>query len=144
MTAGQWVLDGSAALAWAFPDEQAEAAETFLKGLHDPYLVWVPALFWYEIANALVTAKRRGRISEATESRLSDLFMQLPIRTDAMVMGTAFLRYGTTASNHGLTAYDASYLELACRRNLGLVTFDEKLKDAARTVGVPLWRDGDF
>jgi predicted nucleic acid-binding protein len=37
-----------------------------------------------------------------------------------------------------LTAYDATYLELALRRNLPLATLDKELFAAARQAGVAL------
>jgi predicted nucleic acid-binding protein len=37
---------------------------------------------------------------------------------------------------HNLTAYDATYLELAMRRSAVLATFDRKLAAAARAAGV--------
>jgi hypothetical protein len=39
---------------------------------------------------------------------------------------------------HGLSAYDAAYLELALRRDLPLPTKDRALIDAARRAGVRL------
>jgi predicted nucleic acid-binding protein len=40
-------------------------------------------------------------------------------------------------SDHfALTAYDASYLELAIRRQLALATLDRQLADAARASGI--------
>ena len=137
-----WVLDGSAALAWVLPDENSDTAEQFLSLIDNPYQVWVPALFWYEIANALTMAERRRRISGAQKSRFHNLFLQLPLRTDAFIQGTAFLQYSASAVEHTLSAYDASYLELACRRNLGLISFDAKLREAALSAGVLLWSRG--
>jgi predicted nucleic acid-binding protein len=42
------------------------------------------------------------------------------------------------ARTHNLTAYDASYLELAMREGIPLATLDDKLQAAAVTSGVPL------
>ncbi len=42
------------------------------------------------------------------------------------------------ARAHGLSAYDAAYLELAMREGLPLATEDAALRAAARRVGVPL------
>jgi predicted nucleic acid-binding protein len=39
---------------------------------------------------------------------------------------------------HRLTAYDATYLELALRRGLPLATGDKALRKAASTAGVAL------
>jgi predicted nucleic acid-binding protein len=40
-----------------------------------------------------------------------------------------------------LTAYDATYLELALRRSAPLATFDRKLAEAARQAGVRVFGD---
>jgi predicted nucleic acid-binding protein len=40
------------------------------------------------------------------------------------------------ARRHGLSSYDASYLELALRNGLPLATLDERLGKAARAAGV--------
>jgi predicted nucleic acid-binding protein len=42
------------------------------------------------------------------------------------------------AARHGLTVYDAAYLELALRRGLALATLDRELRAAAQTEGVVL------
>jgi predicted nucleic acid-binding protein len=42
------------------------------------------------------------------------------------------------AGKHGLTSYDAAYLELALRRGLPLATRDRELRKAARSERVPL------
>jgi predicted nucleic acid-binding protein len=45
------------------------------------------------------------------------------------------------ARTYKLTAYDATYLELAMRRAATLATFDVKLADAARAAGVRVFGD---
>ena len=42
------------------------------------------------------------------------------------------------ARRHDLTAYDASYLEVARRRGLPLVTLDRRLRSAAAAEGAAL------
>jgi predicted nucleic acid-binding protein len=39
------------------------------------------------------------------------------------------------ARQHGLSAYDATYLELALRKGAVLATFDRKLADAMQNAG---------
>ena len=140
MSATNWVLDCSLAMAWSLPDERSDLADRFWSEVTDDFNVWVPALWWYEISNALAAAHRRGRISRATMSRLTDLFGRLPVRTDAGVGGSAFRQTGSLATEYGLSSYDAAYLELACRRGLALATLDEQLSAVAREAGVGVWR----
>jgi predicted nucleic acid-binding protein len=47
------------------------------------------------------------------------------------------------ASTHGLSAYDAAYLELALRRSLVLVSLDDRLIAAARGLGHPVLSAAD-
>ena len=52
----------------------------------------------------------------------------------ALALGTVL----DLAGKEGLSAYDASYLELAMRRGMPLATKDNGLAQAARRVGVSL------
>ena len=96
----------------------------------------MPSLWWYEIANALLTAERRKRLSEAGGLRLLELYRSLPLNTDAAESAELLWRYRTLGREYGLSAYDAAYLELAARRQLGLATADKTLLLAARKAGV--------
>jgi predicted nucleic acid-binding protein len=75
-----WVLDCSVALAWALPDETSKKAERFLTDLGQEAVLWVPALWWYELANALTMAHRRGRLGESEGVQLVDLYGSLRYR----------------------------------------------------------------
>jgi hypothetical protein len=43
----------------------------------------------------------------------------------------------TLAAQYGLSAYDATYLELALRTGAALITFDKKLNAARGAAGIP-------
>jgi PIN domain len=43
------------------------------------------------------------------------------------------------ARRHGLSSYDATYLELAQRLGAALASFDRQLNQAARAIGVALY-----
>lgn len=133
-----WVLDSSLALAWALPDEKSAAAERFMAQASQDSAIalWVPALWWYEIANALSNARRRKRLTEADVARLIELYGQLPLQTDAALGSEAMWRHQALATEHGLSAYDAAYLELAQRSGAGLASLDERLINAARQAGL--------
>ena len=88
------------------------------------------------MANVLLVAERRNRLSEAQASRFLGLLAQLPINIDdspADMAGTV-----ATGRRHALSSYDASYLLLAERLGVALATFDPTLAMAARKAGVQL------
>jgi predicted nucleic acid-binding protein len=132
----EWVLDSSLALAWALPDEGSQRAETFLSKRSAAHSFWVPALWWYEISNALLMAQKRDRISEVDRVRLVALYGLLPLHTDASLHLEAVRRFQELALTYTLSAYDASYLELALRKGLPLATLDQKLENAAKKAGL--------
>ena len=47
-----WVLDASMALAWALPDDTSLQADRFFNRVAAGDGLWVPSLWWYEVANA--------------------------------------------------------------------------------------------
>jgi predicted nucleic acid-binding protein len=133
-----WVIDSSIALAWALPDETSKEADRFLSRISIRNILWVPALWWYEMANALLMAQRRKRLTDAERIRLMELYRVLPIRTDTMLDSDIMGRFQRLGMDYDLSAYDAAYLELAQRRGLGLATFDRPLRSAAQRAGIKL------
>jgi predicted nucleic acid-binding protein len=131
-----WVVDSSMALAWALPDETSKEAERFLSRISIRDILWVPALWWYEMANALLMAQRRKRLTEADRIRLMELYRRLPIQTDAMLDVEIMRRFQTLGIEHHLSAYDTAYLELAQRRGLGLAIVDRRLRSTAHRAGI--------
>ena len=88
------------------------------------------------MANALLMAQRRKRLTEAERIRLMELYQRLPIRTDVALDSDIVWRLHTLAIEYNLSAYDAAYLELAQRRGLGLATVDRPLRVAAQRAGM--------
>jgi predicted nucleic acid-binding protein len=131
-----WVLDASIALAWALPDETSLQADQFLSRVSGKGTLWVPSLWWYEVANALILAERRKRLTEADGIQLRELYGMLPIKTDMIIGPDTIERLRTLAREYSLSAYDAAYLELALRKGLRLATLDQNLQPAARKAGV--------
>ena len=127
------VIDTSVTMAWCFEDETNPAAEEVLDRLRDDNAV-VPALWQLEVANVLLVAERRGRVSEAQAERFVGLLEQLPIRVDTE--GIDLTRLLGVGRRHGLSAYDACYLVLAERLGVALATLDGGLATAGRAAGV--------
>ena len=132
----EWVVDSSIALAWALPDEASKEADRFLSGISIKSILWVPALWWYEMANALLMAQRRKRLGEAEKIRLIELYGRLPVQTDMALDSDIVWRLHTLAMEYNLSAHDAAYLELAQRRGSGLATVDRLLRTAAQKAGI--------
>lgn len=95
----------------------------------------VPAIWWYEIRNALVTGERRGRIEpESSRAVLAALADLNPVRDFEHNEPTIL----ELARSHGLSVYDAAYLEVARRLELPLATIDKSLRRVAGMAGVEM------
>jgi predicted nucleic acid-binding protein len=132
-----FVVDSSIVLTWCFEDEATEAADALLLRLTNDG-AHAPSLWPLEVLNVLVTAQRRGRLTaEARQDRLA-LLRALPIILDTETAEQAWTITNLLAERHGLTLYDAAYLELAQRFHLPLATLDTELRTAANALGIPL------
>ena len=129
------VLDCSVAIAWCFADEASAELDALLDGVRANGVL-VPAIWHLEVANVLLTAERRGRISERGATRSLHLLSSLPIHTDHADPERMRRDIVPLARAHRLMAYDATYLELAIRTGVPLATTDRILAAAARTAGV--------
>lgn len=97
----------------------------------------VPAPWLFEVANGIVDGYRRGRLNAEQQQLWSTKFKQLPtITVDTPDRDFVFNQISKLAQQHRLSVYDASYLELAIRNGIPLVTFDTKLRTAAEAAGI--------
>ncbi len=129
------VVDTSVTMTWCFEDEATDETDSVLDELkHDGAVV--PALWQFEVANVLLVAERRGRITEAQTVRFLDLVHRLPIQVDASPADSSALL--AAGRRYDLSAYDASYLILAERLAAPLATLDSGLIAACRSAGVAL------
>ena len=131
------VLDSSVALAWIYADEATEAVLNVFERVHRE-VAWIPALWRWEVANALQMNVRRERHGAAFRDEALSNLACLPIKVDARAEPEAWLGTLVIAERHGLTMYDASYLEIAVRRKIPLATLDRQLRVAAENEGIEL------
>ncbi len=89
------------------------------------------------MANGLQTAIRRKRIDAAYRDLALSRLMAQRVAVDPETDRHAWSATVRLAERHGLTVYDASYLELALRLGLPLATADKALKAAAEGAGLP-------
>ena len=126
------VLDASVTMAWFLDDEidsRAEVAQSRLT--RDRALV--PHLWHLEVRNCLIVAERRGHLSAERVIECLEALKWLPIQTDTELnLSAAF----SLAHTHGLSFYDAVYLELAKRQDAALASLDAALVRAARAEGL--------
>ena len=129
-----FVLDASITVAWAFADEDHAVAAAALALIRNDQGC-VPSLWWFEVRNVLIVNERRGRLREADTAVFLRNLGRLPIVVDRAPEEAAVL---ALARRHGLTVYDASYLELAERYAAPLATLDLTLAQAAQRENISL------
>ena len=134
----RFVLDASIVLSWCFPDEEAQKAEKISERIALGDQPAVPAFWRHEVLNALLAGEKRKRLTnELIQAFIKDL-EQLPAEIDTPAAGTVFHSTQDLCRKHGLTAYDAAYLELAMRHRIALATADDALERAARAEGIEI------
>ncbi|WP_296192170.1 type II toxin-antitoxin system VapC family toxin [uncultured Microbacterium sp.] len=132
------IVDSSMTLAWILPDESSSAADAVLDRIRaENRAMLAPELWITETANALVSAHRRGRLTESAATRVVEVLGRLPVEIDKRSIDRAALV--ATALRSGLSAYDSTYLLLAARTGSALATLDRRLSDAAGAIGVEVW-----
>ena len=136
MSPARIVLDASIAVAWCFEDEKTADSEWALDAIASGAGPLVPALWPYEVANALLAAERRKRVTGAQAAHFLSRLGNLGISIDDSHPSRTFEQVTSHAREWDLTVYDAAYLELAMREGLPLATLDAGLKSAAHRAGV--------
>ncbi len=132
------VLDASVAVSWCFVDEVTDYAEAVLRALRNNTAL-VPAIWALEVSNAVLAAQQDKRVRPQEIHLFMDLLGELRIVEYTQPVGHALRDVLPLAQEHGLTAYDASYLNLAARQGAPLASFDGKLQKACRAAGVEIF-----
>jgi|SRR5579871_2669182 len=131
------VIDSSLAAAWCFPDERTDYTNAVLQTISTPLEAVAPRLWAYEVRNSVLMGLRRNRITRAHAQDFLESIKSLPIRlADPISYDGVF----NLADRHGLTVYDAAYLDLALREGLPLASLDNALCKAAVNSGLALFQ----
>lgn len=104
----------------------------------------VPAIWRLEVANALLVAERRKRVTAEKCALFLSGLSQFSITVDVEGLEHVFTAVLKHARLHQRSAYDASYLELALRRGLPFATKDEPLRKAAEELGIAGFQPAQF
>ena len=129
------VLDASVSAAWHFRDQDADALHSMLNLAIDHGAV-VPDYWQFETASALLRGMRQKRTTGDAIVQFTERLRAFSLEVHAFARHEAFDAIFPLAQEHGLKMFDAGYLALAQRQGIPLATFDRKLADAARKVGV--------
>lgn len=126
------IIDASALIGWVMPDE---AGIDLQEALTDHDEVLAPWLLWIELRNILLVNERRGRLPAGMADQIVNTIEELEIRLDVAPAGPVVM---DLCRRHGLSAYDALYLEAALRHGGTLASLDEALLRAAEAEGVTI------
>lgn len=130
-----FVVDASVAVAWFVKSQSNEYANALLRRAAREQ-VCVPALWHAEFANALLVLAHRRKLDP---DRLHDIFEQieaLEFVTDPEPPPAREL--ASLSRRLSLSAYDATYLELALRLGIPIAAKDGPLSKAAPRAGVAI------
>lgn len=134
----EFVVDASIGIAWVHPAQATTQSQALLDLVAGGAVVRAPALWPLETANALVVLTRRGRLLEGERVDALAALARLSVVLDYEMSSLAFGKLSDLAKRHGLTIYDAVYLELAQRMKLPIACKDGPLRSAARRARVKL------
>jgi len=135
----RFVLDNSVVMRWLFGDGTAQAQAYAARILdlltQQDHSALVPTVWALEVGNVIVRAEAKGMLQEARGAAFVGILAEMAIEAD---LGSNAQALGDTlqlARRHGLSTYDASYLELALRLGLPLASNDEALNKAMSSAG---------
>lgn len=135
-----FVVDNSIVMTWCFKDEVHHYADRVLDSL-DRSTAVVPVIWPLEVANVLLAAEKRKRLTAADSSRFLALLSELPILVEPETPDRMTREILALGRSLDLSSYNASYLDLAMRKGLPLATLDKDLIRASKAVQVPVFLD---
>lgn len=133
-----FVLDTSVTMCWFFGDgkpRELTYAREVLEAMKDVTAL-VPITWGLEVSNVIAKAEAKGWVTEARSEMFLEVLKGVDINPDMATFQQALSDTLQVARRYRLSAYDASYLELAMRTGLPLATLDEDLQKAAKKAGV--------
>ena len=130
-----FVVDASVAIAWFVKGQATEYSGALLRRAPRERM-HVPALWHAEFANALLALAHRRKLDPDRLGGIFDAIDQLELTTDSEPPAARGL--AALARRFSLSAYDATYLELALRLGLPIAARDGPLSRAAPRAGVSI------
>lgn len=121
----------------------ADASAFLAVILNERYREWViqktagkgiisPEVLPYEIGNALIAVKRKGRLSDGEILRAFDLSQRIAVNLVTLKIHDAM----KIALRFNIYAYDAYYLQCCIENQLPLISLDDHMCDIAEKLGI--------
>lgn len=141
-----FVLDASVTTNWLFRDGKPADCAYALKILNAmkqaETRALVPATWGLEVSNVIGKAEMKGLLSEAQSEAFLEMLGSVDVGVDSAAFSKSLADTLQIARRYRLSAYDASYLELAMRAGLPLATLDRDLQNAASKAGLKRFTAG--
>lgn len=132
----RWVIDCSFAAALFLPDENSPTVERFFTRLSADDYLFVPSLWWIELAGLVNEANKREQLQRMDILTIISLFREFKMITDTRYGPEYTERLYELAATYRLSGYDAVYLELAFREKAAIAALDPKKLAAADIAGI--------
>ena len=91
-----------------------------------------PEVLPYEIGNALIAVKRKGRLNDREILRAFDLSQRIAVSLVSVKIHDAM----KIALRFNIYAYDAYYLQCCLETKLPLISLDDRMCDIAGSLGI--------
>jgi predicted nucleic acid-binding protein len=91
-----------------------------------------PEVLPYEIGNALIAVKRKGRLNDREILRAFDLSQRIAVKLVSVKIHDAM----KIALRFNIYAYDAYYLQCCLENKLPLISLDDRMCNIARSLGI--------
>ncbi len=123
------IVDASVILSAFFPDEAQDRAQALIRDHVIGHVqLTAPTLLLYEVTNAVLQARRRGRIDDEQADDILSSFEGLGIALESVTWQQML----PLAVRFDRSAYDAAYLALAEVTEQPLITGDSRMYNAVR------------
>ncbi len=120
------VVDSSVCMKWAFEEEGSEIARRILTDYqNDKILLFSPAIWEYEIVNALASAVHRKKISPLKSTNYLNLFIQS--KPQIISLSDLLKPCLENTNRYQISAYDSAYVTMAKENKMLFISADEKL-----------------
>lgn len=91
-----------------------------------------PEILPYEIGNALIAVRKKGRLTDREILRAYDISQRITVKLIPVKIHNAM----KIALRYSIYAYDAYYLQCCIENSLALISLDDRMCDIARNLGL--------